>query len=445
VRSERAREGRTRGRAIALLGLVLLASSIGAPVVRATQAAQAAPELGFGQAQAVLVMIDPRSAELSFGVRFGPTITDHRNRVARAVAQSTDYGLIGTALTGASCTSGEATLQSEDLPQRLRADSRTPGDDQEKTVQEGPITQSVRATAAPFARATSRLAEVEIPGAVRVAGASNHTTSGVDDDGVPIAEGQVDIAELSLAAGAVVLRGLHWEATFRKGEEPQGAFTIASATIGGMPVPSQDASAVVAAVNDVLGQLGLIMSPPRSHVEEGTLFVDPIRIGIAPNATRDQVAGVTLASIQPIREQLFGALLEASCDSGALITVLDILLGSFTGGGSLTVNVGGTQARVADSEGFTGFGSIGPAQAPTLGPTSPGRAPSGALGPLPPVPGRTPAGDRGSEAAPATPAAATDEDTESDGALAVGLVAVLLGAVLVEADRRKMRQVGAAG
>ena len=47
-------------------------------------------------------------------------------------------------------------------------------------------------------------------------------------------------------------------------------------------------SDVVAAVNGVLSQLGLVLTPPRSHVEEGTLFVDPIRLGIAPNPTRDR-------------------------------------------------------------------------------------------------------------------------------------------------------------
>jgi hypothetical protein len=39
---------------------------------------------------------------------------------------------------------------------------------------------------------------------------------------------------------------------------------------------------------------------------------------------------------------------------------------------------------------------------------------------------------------------AADAGTRSDGAVAVGLAAVLLGAVLVEADRRKMLQAGVA-
>ncbi len=443
MRDERARK-RTRraGRLALLLGVVLVGSSIGAPATRAApRQAEPVVELGFGQSQAVLAMIDPRSAELSFGVRFGATVTDHRNRVARAVAHSTDYGLIGSALTAEGCSGGAGTIRAEDLPQRLRADSRNPGEDAERTVAEGPITQSVLARSTPFAQATSRLAELDIPGAVRVAGASNRTTSGVDADGVPIATGQVDIAELSLAGGLVALRGLHWEATFRKGQEPSGAFTIGSATLAGTAVPTQDASAAVSAVNSLLSQLGLVLTPPQSHVEEGTLFVDPIRLGIAPNATRDQIAGVTLAALQPVREQLFGALLDASCDSAALITVLDILLGSFTGGGSLTLNVGGTQARISDAESFEGLGPAGQGQAPSLGGSAPGAAPRGlSAGSVPTTPGTVPAVDH----EPSGQEAVADTDTKSDGALAVGLAALALGVVLVEADRRKMRQAGVA-
>ena len=433
----RERRGTRRaGRAVTVAGLALVASSIGAP------ATQAAAELGFGQAQAVLVMIDPRSAELSFGVRFGPTVADHRNEVARAVAQSTDYGLIGSALTGVGCTGSAPSLRAEDLPQPIRADSRNPGDGVEHAVQEGPIRQSVLALPQPFSQATSRLGELEIPGVLRIAGASNRTTSGADEDGLPTATGTVDIAEVALAGGLVELRGLHWEAVVGHGEEPHGAFTIGGASISGIPIPTQDASAVVSSINGVLSQLGLVLTPPRSHVEEGTLFVDPIRFGIAPNPARDQIAGTLLAAIQPIREQLFGLLLEASCDSAAAITVVDILLGSFTGGGSLTVNVGGAQAQLTDAASFQGLGLGAPAPAPPTG--SQGSGASVTRRPTKPTGATTP-GSIGSDGAitPA-PVAATETGTKSDGAIAVGILAVLLGAALLEADRRKMIQAGVA-
>ena len=194
VQDERGASGGRRGGSLALLGLVVVASSIGAPVTRAAPAPAPAPAddgLGFGQAQAVLVMIDPRSAELSFGVRFGPTVTDHRNLVARAVAQSTDFGLIGGALTGQGCTGRPAGARRRRIcRRRLRADSRNPEDADERDRAGGADHASPCGPhPTPSAQATSRLSELEIPGALRMAGASNRTTSGVDDDGVPIALG----------------------------------------------------------------------------------------------------------------------------------------------------------------------------------------------------------------------------------------------------------------
>ena len=422
---------RRAGRVAAAIGIALIAGTVGAPSTRA----QTTSDPGFGEAQATLVMIDPRSAELSFGVRFGPTIADHRNGVARAVAHSTDYGLIGTAITAEGCDGGPGMVRPEDLPQRLRADSRDPEAGTERTVQEGPIVQSVLARPEPHAQATSRLSELVLPGIARIAGASNRTTSGVDDAGRPHATGAVDIAELSLAGGLVELRGLRWEADATGGADPVGRFTIGSATVAGTPLPTQDASAVVAAVNDVLDLLGLVLSPPRSHVEQGTLFVDPIRLGVRPNAARDRLAGEVLAALQPLREEAFGALLEVACDMGAAITVVDILLGSVTGGGSLTLNIGGTQAKLTEAEPFDGFGAV--AARPAADATPPAVAvPRAPTAPAAPAPAAAPTGAARTVVA-GTPA--TDVDMRSDGALAVGLAVLGLGAVLVEADRRKMR------
>jgi hypothetical protein len=416
---------------VVVVGLVVGASAVVAP----RSAAQTEP--GLGQAQAALVVIDPRSAQLSFGVRFGPTVADHRNQVARATAQSTDYGLIGGALTGEGCTGRAPTLSAEQLPQVLRADSRAPADREQHTVQEGPITQSVLADERPFGQATSRLAELEVPGVLRVAGASNRTTSGVAEDGSAIATAEVEIAQLSLAAGLIELRGLRWSAVHAQGEEPHGSFTIGSATIGGVPLPTQDPVPAIADINAALGRLGLVLSPPLAHLNEGVLFVDPLQIGISPNLARDQLVGAVLSAIHPLREQLFGALLAASCDSAAAITVIDILLGSVSGGGSLTVQLGGAQATTGQADTFQGLGEGGDRPPAAAGRPSP-RVPSGRPD-VPSVPGGR--GDDGEEAsAPVETTGVADTGTESDGALAVGLVTVLLGAALMEGDRRKMRR-----
>jgi hypothetical protein len=424
------------GRLAIVFGGVLLVASLVSP------ASQAATQPGFGKAQAGILMLDPRSAQLSFGVRFGPTVSDHRNQVARAQAQSTDYGLIGSALTGSGCDGGDPFVRAEDLPKPMRADSRNPKDLAEREVSEGPITQSVQADPRPYARATSRLVEASLPGIAEVGGAATETISGVDDEGVPLIRAISDVASLSVAGGVVKLGGLHWEAQQHGDDEPTGSFTIGSATIGGVPIPTQDASAVVAAVNALLQQLGLSLSPPVTHVEDDTIFVDPIRLGIAPNQTRDLLAGQVFAALQPAREALFQVLLDSSCNSGAAITVADILLGSITGGGSLTAVIGGAQAQfIPPASGVSLGGDAGTGGGPTLGGTDGFGGPRAFQpdtgGAAVTVPGRA-------TTTPSARPASVRTSFADDHAVPVALLALLLGALLVEADRRKMRQAGVA-
>ncbi len=433
--SARARAGKL---AIAVGAALLVAPAVAGP-------SRAAGSPGFGKAQAQMLMLDPRSAQLSFGVRFGSTVADHRNTVARAQAWSTDYGLIGSAVTAEPCTGGEATVSYDDLPKPYRADSREPKDAEEKTVMEGPITQSVRAAPTPLAVATSRLAEVPLPGLMTIDGATSRTSSGVDAKGITEVRAEVDVDELSILDGIVSLGGLHWSAVNRSDTGPAGKFTLGEASLGGVPIPTQDASAVIQAVNALLSNLGIVLTPPVSHLEGETIFVDPLKVGIAPNEVRDQVAAATLGAIQPVREQLFQALLDASCDSGGAITVIDILLGSVTGGGSFSAVLGGAQAERSDSGGSVTLGgggstpSIGGGSPPALG----GGATIGAGDGLAEDegPGTTP-GSVGTT--PTREASSSAPDTSDDNAWAVALVSIVFGGALLEADRRKMSRAGAA-
>jgi hypothetical protein len=428
------------GRTAIVLGLVLAAASLdltaGAPSAGARSRALSV-DPGFGQAQAEIMVIDPRSAQLSFGVRFGPTVADHRHLVARAEARSVDYGLIGGALTGAGCTGSPPPLKEDQLPQPLRADSRTPGDANETTVQEGAITQSVLARTDPYSQATSRLAEVSIPALFSLDGANDVTQSGVDAQGRATVTAEVRVGKLSILGGLVQLNGLRWYAQHVVGSAASGSFTIGSGSIGGKAIPTQDASAAVQSVNAVLSQLGFVLLPPRSHREADTFFVDPLEIGIAPNPSRDAVTGAVLDAIQPVRQQLFGALIAASCDFEAAITVTDILLGAGTGGGSLTVDLGGAQAQLLPPD-DTAPTATQPLSTPVSGGSSldsVGLPPSGqALGGLSPV------GSPGSSPTALHSQPASVAGSASDGALAVGLAVVGLGVVLVEGDRRKMRR-----
>ena len=168
------------------------------------------------------------------------------------------------------------------------------------------MTQSVLATTKPFAQATSRLADVALPGLDQPQRCSPDDSSGVDDDGMPPPRpGRV--AELSLVGGVVEFRGMDWLAIHGAGEEPRGTFTI-GAPIAGVPLPIRDPSAVLDTVNAVLG-------PSASWL--------PCRVGHWSTArclsTRSpspscRTPPATLAGSRPrgpatVREQLFGVLL----------------------------------------------------------------------------------------------------------------------------------------
>jgi hypothetical protein len=387
----------------------------------------AAAEPGLGQASAQLLRIEPTSAGLSFGVIVAPISSDHRNDVARAVAQSTNFGLIGSALTADPCSGGEPPVPPEALPKVVRADSRDPDAGTTKTVVEGPVTETIVAEATPDARSTGRMADVGVPGVASVAGLSERTRSGIDGGGTREATAHAEVGELVLLGGLVELHGITWDGRHHGADGASGAFRIGAASIAGAPLPTQDPAAVLEAVNAVTSLLGVTLETPEVRQVGDSVFVDPLTIAVVPNEGRDAIAATLLAGIQPLREAVFGAFIDADCANAAYVTVLDILVGSLTGSGAFKLSLGGVDAGSSVVDAYTFAGSAPPAlpgsPAPAISPA--GTSPPPAIAP-PTTVGRT------------APVAATVDDVP-DGAVAVALVALAVGAVLIELDRRTMR------
>ena len=57
-----------------------------------------------------------------------------------------------------------------------------------------------------------------------------------------------------------------------------------------------------------------------------------------------------LGAIQPVRENLYDALLAQDCGNDTYITVADIAIGSVTGAGSFSLELGGVQASSKPAE-----------------------------------------------------------------------------------------------
>lgn len=417
---------------------------------------------GVGSAYAQGYKVDPRSGRLSFGIAYGLTLAGHQNQVARAEARSVDLGLIGTTLAGEGCDGGEPTFPAEDQPQPLAARSDEEAGQAGVSDSENGVAREAKATSQPYAMSRAVTAAAGQAGVFQIGSTESTTMSGLID-GARAAIGSTHVSSITFAGGAVVLRGLHWEARHSSAptESLTGSFTIDGVEVAGqkLPIPSDDPLAPLAQANTVLNTLGFFLEPPVVRKDAGIVFVDPLRIGIEPNTTRDQLLGQVFSAVQPVRKSVFDALIEADCSNASYITVADVVLGSITGAGSLAVEVGGVTAssRELGASSLLGGGSLrlpgstGGSQLPPVpGSSNPSSVAVPRLSPTAPTGAVAAPVARPSSAAagtatptPTAPISVDDviPDGERGGALAaVGLAGIGLLAALAEADRRKMRR-----
>ena len=423
---------------------------------------QEAVDPGLGSSYAQGVKVDPRSGRLSFGITYGLALAGHQNKVAVAEARSVDLGVIGGTLAGESCKGGDPTYPKEDQPQPLVARSTEEGSGEEKVESENGVEKRAVASDQPMARSVAFTAASGDPAVLQVGATRSITESGVLD-GARVARAITEVSGVTFADGQVVLRGLKWQAAFQTAptEEATGSFTIEGIEVGGerLPIPEDNPTSQLAEANAVLEPLGFRITPPTVRNESGIQFVDPMRIGIVPSTARESVIGPVFNGVQPVRESVFDSIIEADCSSASGITVLDIVLNSVTGAGSLNIELGGVTAS-SNEIAFTSFlgglgagGSLPPlssggASKPSLGASGAATTPSLSRGSSAPS-GATVATPPAAAGSPADQASG-DEQAIADveplsgsrgGALAgVGLGGLALLAALAAADRAQMRR-----
>lgn len=408
---------------------------------------------GTGTAIALGYKVNPTQGNLSFGITAGESVAGHQNTAATGQARAINLGVIGVTLGGEGCDGGDPTLPAEQQPQPVVVTSGEEGAEEGKSEKEAEvITKKARATMDPFAEAVTEIAPLGDPQAVYISGGRTVSHSGLVAEGVREAMARTEIAEISIA-GTIKLKGLTWEAIHRSGGEDlaQGAFTIEGLEIAGqtLPIPN-DAFEQLSAINAGLEPLGVRITPPTTRVEQGIVFVDPLKIEIVPSPTRDALTQPLLAGIQEPREALVDAIMEMDCGNSTYVTVADLALGSITGAGSLGLELGGVQATTAEITAFQ-FAPF-PAMpelplAPSVGaPALSGSTPSLSGGSSAPAPAPAPAAPAASSgsAGEATEEIAADPIADLTGERG-GLMALVAGGGLAallasaEADRRKMR------
>lgn len=465
----RAADGRTRRRAgqfrrtrnVAVGVAVAAAATWWATGAVGPAPAGAGVPPGRGGAQAFTAAVVPKAGSLSLGVTLGEALAGHINQVAKAQSQNIDLGAIGASATGYNCGSAPA-VQPSQLPQPLIVETGDKGAAQGITmhgdggglnaVDQQAFSRYGLANGVPYAKARATTMPFGIAGVADVGGGVSTTWSGLVS-GDREAGATTDVAALTLPGG-VSLSGLHWEAVDQSTGRARrtGVFTIGHATIAGVPIPTSDPSQTLTRLNAVLVPLGLKLTPPVSHVTQGIEYVDPLAISVVPSPTRDGLLNTVLSGIQPIRQQVFQAVLNAVCQSDTAITVADVSIGAISGAGSFTLSLGGVQATsgvvAANGYDLSGMDLIagGPAQ---LGSSGPSPVAGGDLGP-PGLPsggeGPGAAGTDGATASAPSPVSAALRPAsavqgERGGALlGVGLGGLALLASVAEADRRKMRR-----
>jgi hypothetical protein len=483
----RRRYFRVRWAAAPLLSPFLFAFMVSSGGGSSSAGADSNPTTGSSSAE--LLQVAPHEGSLAVGAIIGEALAGHANAFARAQSQGVDFGAVGASLKGYNCGS-PPTLASL-VPDPLQAETGSPGAANGQT--QGPnqadygANEYVLANAAPYGQADTTFAgPVGDPtNAYVLSGLHSKSWSGIVN-GVTEAGATSDIGSVSLANGAVVLSGLHWEALYPTGTSalPTGSFSIGNVKVAGVTLPTGlSLSAIAAAVNKALGTLGVQVVLPQASVSQGVESVSPLELQVLPNTTRDSVIDPVLNALQPNYYQIATGLengfatdkpplnalgqLEANsagqqlatalCQSDTPITVLDVALAAFDGGGFFSATLGGVTASSGNltsnpfSLSTSGLGTASSPGTSTFIPGTLGSSSSSGLslgGPLSSSAALAPsAAPTTTTTTPATsgaslvPSSRTVSTVTPNGPLlAAGLAGLGLLVLLALGDRRKIRQ-----
>ncbi|HLX89956.1 MAG TPA: hypothetical protein VKR22_16035 [Acidimicrobiales bacterium] len=435
---------------------------------------------GQGSSYAQLLQVTPHEGSLAVGAVFGEALAGHTNTFARAQSQGLDLGAVGESARQYNCGSAPQQAVYDAVPDPLQTETGAPGAAQGQTDSPSKSdyfsTEFVKADSTPYGEADTTFGGpvADPTNAFTVSGMHSKSWSGVVN-GVNEAGATADIASLDIA-GTVHLDGLHWETLDPTGGTPTGSFSIGHVTIAGTTLPtSNDLSAVQNAVNQAIGAIGLQMQLPKLVVSQGVASVPPLEIDVVPNATRDGVLDpiITNPSVQGNVFQITNGLengfssdnpplnslgqtesgangqqlAQALCQSDTAITILDVTVAAFDGGGYFNTAFGGVNASSGPLPpnsydlAALGFGSLDTPGSSQFTPGDAGIPGTAGLGTsLPASSASAPSSPLAAGAAPVRARRGILLSGTAGPLLAVGLAGLGLLGLLAEADRRKMRR-----
>ena len=340
----------------------------------------------------------------------------------------------------------------DQLPKPVRVDSRDPGADTGQPNERASSEQFAQATNRPFARGNTTIAPLDargrrhVPRRIR----RKHQRGRREGQDAGHRHGRHRWHRARRRPRRARGSALALRVAARRVSDPSPLFRIDSVKIAGArPRPPPTLPSAIDIANLVLVPLGIWIALPRVHTDNGTTFVDPLRIGVVPSADRATRSSATslggaTASARPCSSSC-STTPPATRNPAPAILVADIVTLSVTGGGSFNLNLGGTQAqtknmlavelagRRAVGRRHGTFGSAPDAQA--LG--RPRRRwtrtrPTNRFAGL-----RHAVERRGNASCAAGRRQSKDDD---DHALLLAIVVSLLGALLIQGDLARMRR-----
>lgn len=304
--------------------------------------------VGSGRADARIIRVGPSAGKLAIAPTIGLSLSDFLGTLGRGEARTADLGALEVALPpeviGLFPTSRtESTEENAEAGETVMVAGTPAG----TPVTLGAIEQKTAATKSPKGTSEVTLGAIGIPGVLEIGAAKASATAQVIENKTREARGVTSIGSLSLGGGAVVLRGLTWEAVQRTGEGAgsDGSFRVEGVTVAGrnltVPAGAIPLDTVLPQINAALAPTGLVLDAPAVQKEGDLVRVTPLAIRVVNSQLGQTVVAPILGAIQPIRDPITGAIVENCAECAVALLLADVVAGVVSGGGRLDIELGG--------------------------------------------------------------------------------------------------------
>jgi hypothetical protein len=335
---------------------------------------------GSGRADAKILRMGPSAGRLSMAPTIGLTLADYLGTLGRGESRTADFAALDGSVpedfkSKMPIVRAESTEDDAGTTRRGGFAGTPP----ESPVKVGGSEQTATASKDPKGSSTYTLGAYGLAPLFELGSSTASASAGVIGGKTREALGTTKVSSLKLGGGAVTLNGLTWEAVQRTGDgaAAKADFRVDSVTMLqspgtgplGVPLPPVPVTVPVpgggTALDQVLPQInaalkpsGLILAVPSKSTDGGVSRVGPLGIQVADSEVGRTVLGPVLGGLQPIRDPLTGALINADSGFSTAVLLADVAVGIFSGSGRNDIEIGGASAFTEGESFENPFGSF---------------------------------------------------------------------------------------